>query len=99
MLVSAFADLLRLINGNRISVFGYQSGLMNDASISVNRCVWGPDGLMLGMLICNSRSKLYLNLCYSWAPSFIHIPFKIFQVLLFRNTSFRSIHTMFLLGN
>lgn len=26
-----------------------QTALLNDTAISVNRCVWGPDGLILGM--------------------------------------------------
>lgn len=27
----------------------YQTSLLKDATISVNRCVWGPDGLILGI--------------------------------------------------
>ena len=45
-----------------LSLFYYQSALSNDAVISVNRCVWAPDGLMLGMLgyIFFSKLKYYL---------------------------------------
>ncbi|EXB29178.1 Protein TOPLESS [Morus notabilis] len=36
-----------------------QSALLNDAAISVNRCVWGPDGLMLGVAFSKHIVQLY----------------------------------------
>ncbi|KAL9436630.1 hypothetical protein AB3S75_022645 [Citrus x aurantiifolia] len=36
-----------------------QNALLNDAAISVNRCVWGPDGLMLGVAFSKHIVHLY----------------------------------------
>ncbi|KAL5568176.1 hypothetical protein UlMin_024751 [Ulmus minor] len=36
-----------------------QSSLLNDAAISVNRCVWGPDGLMLGVAFSKHIVQIY----------------------------------------
>ncbi|XP_044477913.1 protein TOPLESS-RELATED PROTEIN 2-like isoform X1 [Mangifera indica] len=36
-----------------------QTALLNDAGISVNRCVWGPDGLMLGVAFSKHIVQIY----------------------------------------
>ncbi|WCJ27942.1 Protein TOPLESS [Euphorbia peplus] len=36
-----------------------QTALLNDAAISVNRCVWGPDGLMLGVAFSKHIVQIY----------------------------------------
>ncbi|XP_023905910.1 protein TOPLESS-RELATED PROTEIN 2 [Quercus suber] len=36
-----------------------QTALVNDAGISVNRCVWGPDGLMLGVAFSKHIVQIY----------------------------------------
>ncbi|KAL4595820.1 hypothetical protein ACB092_12G119400 [Castanea dentata] len=36
-----------------------QTALVNDAAISVNRCVWGPDGLMLGVAFSKHIVQIY----------------------------------------
>ncbi|XWS65101.1 hypothetical protein CRYUN_Cryun05aG0062100 [Craigia yunnanensis] len=36
-----------------------QSALLNDAVISVNRCVWAPDGLMLGVAFSKHIVQIY----------------------------------------
>ncbi|XP_041011160.1 protein TOPLESS-RELATED PROTEIN 2-like isoform X2 [Juglans microcarpa x Juglans regia] len=36
-----------------------QTTLLNDAAISVNRCVWGPDGLMLGVAFSKHIVQIY----------------------------------------
>ncbi|KAG8649977.1 protein TOPLESS-RELATED PROTEIN 2 isoform X2 [Manihot esculenta] len=36
-----------------------QTALLNDAAISVNRCVWGPDGLMLGVAFSKHLVQIY----------------------------------------
>lgn len=36
-----------------------QTALLNDATISVNRCVWGPDGLMLGIAFSKHIVQIY----------------------------------------
>ncbi|XP_031379895.1 protein TOPLESS-RELATED PROTEIN 2-like isoform X2 [Punica granatum] len=36
-----------------------QSALLNDAAISVNRCVWGPDGLILGVAFSKHIVQIY----------------------------------------
>ncbi|XWS57340.1 hypothetical protein CRYUN_Cryun09bG0165800 [Craigia yunnanensis] len=36
-----------------------QSALLNDAGISVNRCVWAPDGLMLGVAFSRHIVQIY----------------------------------------
>lgn len=45
--------------------------MLNDAAISVNRCVWGPDGLMLGkymnyepLSLNEIRSTFYITLMF-----------------------------------
>ncbi|KAF5442396.1 hypothetical protein F2P56_035059 [Juglans regia] len=37
-----------------------QTALLNDAAISVNRCVWGPDGLMLGVAFSKHIVQIYM---------------------------------------
>ncbi|KAL5837032.1 hypothetical protein ACOSQ3_014201 [Xanthoceras sorbifolium] len=37
-----------------------QTALVNDAAISVNRCVWGPDGLMLGVAFSKHIVQTYI---------------------------------------
>ncbi|KAK1570484.1 hypothetical protein Q3G72_002623 [Acer saccharum] len=36
-----------------------QTALLNDAAISVNRCVWGPDGVMLGVAFSKHIVQIY----------------------------------------
>ncbi|KAG2700912.1 hypothetical protein I3843_06G018900 [Carya illinoinensis] len=36
-----------------------QTALLNDAAISVNRCVWGPDGLKLGVAFSKHIVQIY----------------------------------------
>lgn len=36
-----------------VFIFVFQTALMKDATISVNRCLWSPDGSILGMLWLN----------------------------------------------
>lgn len=36
-----------------------QTALVSDAAISVNRCVWGPDGLMLGVAFSKHIVQIY----------------------------------------
>ncbi|KAF2306653.1 hypothetical protein GH714_020103 [Hevea brasiliensis] len=37
----------------------WQTALLNDAAISVNRCVWGSDGLMLGVAFSKHIVQIY----------------------------------------
>ncbi|XP_059461310.1 protein TOPLESS-RELATED PROTEIN 2-like [Corylus avellana] len=36
-----------------------QTALLNDAALSVNRCVWGPDGVMLGVAFSKHIVQIY----------------------------------------
>ncbi|XP_047250967.1 protein TOPLESS-RELATED PROTEIN 2 isoform X3 [Capsicum annuum] len=37
----------------------FQSALVKDATVSVNRCVWGPDGSLLGVAFSNHIVQIY----------------------------------------
>ncbi|CAM8927593.1 unnamed protein product [Rhodiola kirilowii] len=37
----------------------FQTALLSDAAIAVNRCVWGPDGLILGVAFSKHLAQIY----------------------------------------
>jgi hypothetical protein len=39
-----------------------QAALMKDAAIAVNRCLWSPDGTILGMAVVLFSAKSHLGM-------------------------------------
>uniref|UniRef100_A0A7N0U966 CTLH domain-containing protein n=1 Tax=Kalanchoe fedtschenkoi TaxID=63787 RepID=A0A7N0U966_KALFE len=37
----------------------FQTALLSDAAVAVNRCVWGPDGLILGVAFSKHLAQIY----------------------------------------